>query len=393
MSVRQRPDGRWFFRTWVRLPDGTRRRVFGTPREYGLPNTKVAAKEARTRKVAALLSGQPVKVAAPAKGCGTTVAAFRPVFIEHSEAKNKPSSVAAKQAILDHHIIPLLGDRDLASIDYATIEDVKHALLKKPIGNVTRAARRAEDDDEVERTLTPKTVNNILTVLRRMLMVAKKRGLIAAVPEVEWLRAGEAEFDFLTFEEADLLVDKAAGEGRAMILVALRTGLRLGELLALRWTDVDLPGGRIVVRQNLVRGVVGTPKSGKPREVPLGEEVRAHLKAQRHLRGPLVFCDNDGGFLRVPQVRYVLERACRQAQLRQVGWHVLRHSFASHLAIRGATLKAIQELLGHADIRQTMRYAHLSPDVGRDAVRLLDGGAQAGAQRGVGRGKTGGDAG
>ena len=63
---------------------------------------------------------------------------------------------------------------------------------------------------------------------------------------------------------------------------------------------------------------------------------------------------------------------CRLAGLRQVSWHVLRHTFASHLAMRGAPLKAIQDLLGHATIQMTMRYAHLAPEVARDAVRLLD---------------------
>ena len=80
----------------------------------------------------------------------------------------------------------------------------------------------------------------------------------------------------------------------------------------------------------------------------------------------------DGATLRVPKTRYVMERSCKKAGLRPVGWHVLRHSFASHLAMRGAPLKAIQELLGHATIQMTMRYAHLSPDVSREAVRLLD---------------------
>ena len=64
--------------------------------------------------------------------------------------------------------------------------------------------------------------------------------------------------------------------------------------------------------------------------------------------------------------------ACRRAGLRQIGWHVLRHTFASHLVMKGAPLKAVQELLGHATIEMTMRYAHLSPSVRRDAVKLLD---------------------
>ena len=65
-------------------------------------------------------------------------------------------------------------------------------------------------------------------------------------------------------------------------------------------------------------------------------------------------------------------RACKRAGLRPISWHVLRHTFASHLVMRGVPLKAVQELMGHATIEMTMRYAHLSPDVRRNAVQLLD---------------------
>ena len=114
------------------------------------------------------------------------------------------------------------------------------------------------------------------------------------------------------------------------------------------------------------------PKSGKGRDIPLGDEAIAALKAERHLRGPLVFCDAAGRMWKKNEVKHPLWRACRKAGLRQIGWHVLRHTFASHLVMRGAAMKVVQELLGHATIEMTMRYAHLSPDVKRDAVQLLD---------------------
>ena len=85
-----------------------------------------------------------------------------------------------------------------------------------------------------------------------------------------------------------------------------------------------------------------------------------------------MFCDGDGHMLSKGACKWPLRRACRRAGLRRIGWHVLRHSFASHLVMRGAPLKAVQEMLGHSTIEMTMRYSHLSPDVRRDAVRLLD---------------------
>lgn len=294
---------------------------------------------------------------------------MRCVYVAESRPGDLPHCVLPRRTA--GHILPRLGSLRLDEVTYAVIEDFKLALGQQPIGNVSRR-KNGEPGKAPTRKLNQKSINNALTVLRRMLSIARKRGLIATVPEVAWCRPPSPEFDFLTFEEADRVIAAATDEWRAMITVALRTGLRLGELMALRWQDVDLVAGRLVVKQNIVRGIVGTPKSGKPREVPLSDEALKALTGHRHLRGPLVFGDWDGRTLRVPKVRYAIERACKKAGIRPVCWHVLRHSFASRLAMRGAPLKAIQELLGHATIQMTMRYAHMSPDVARDAVRLLD---------------------
>ena len=86
--------------------------------------------------------------------------------------------------------------------------------------------------------------------------------LIASVPDVEMLKTVWPEFDFVDYEEAERLVKAAEDEWATVILVALRTGMRHGELIALRWEDVDLVAGRIIVRKNCVGGVIGTPKSG-----------------------------------------------------------------------------------------------------------------------------------
>jgi integrase len=135
--------------------------------------------------------------------------------------------------------------------------------------------------------------------------------------------------------------------------------------LALQWDDVDLVTGRLVVSRNLSRGEITTPKNGKTREIPLGDDVLAALK--RH-----VFSKADGSMFTKGECKHPLWRACKRAGLRRIGWHVLRHTFASHLVMRGAPMKAVQELMGHSTMEMTMRYAHLSPDVRKDAVRLLD---------------------
>jgi integrase len=109
-------------------------------------------------------------------------------------------------------------------------------------------------------------------------------------------------------------------EWRTMVLLALRTGMRMGELIALRWQDVDLVAGKVTVKQNAVKGRLGTPKSGKAREIALSNDTIAALKSHRHLCGPLVFCTMDGRMLKYTELRHPLWRACRKAGLRSVQW-------------------------------------------------------------------------
>jgi integrase len=361
MTVRK-SNGRWFYRRWVRVGTGKKRRLYGTPRRFNLPNTRAGAQEAERRAVEEVLSGLPAPGRLVDVDAIPTVSAFAPTYIQHSKAKNKPRSVNSKEQILRDHILPALGSKRLDAVDFAAIEDFKHGLLAKPYRDKPRSA---------------KMVNNALTVLRRMLVLAAKRGHIKSVPEIEWLPVEDADFDFLEFEEADRLVLGAdAGDWRAMIDVALRTGLRQGELLALEWDTIDLERRRIVVVRQVSRGIITSPKGGKSRTVELGEVVTATLRAHRHLRGPLVFCDAAGAMLPAGACKWPLYRAARRAKLRRVGWHVLRHTYASHLAMLGASAKAIQEQLGHATLEMTMRYMHLSPATKQAAARLLDRPAQ-----------------
>lgn len=277
---------------------------------------------------------------------------FAKRFMEtYANTNNKPSEVESKDAILRLHLVLEFGKMRLDQIGVAQIEVYKAKKLK---GNLAR-----------------KTINNHLTVLRKMLATAADWQLLLGPPAVKWLKPPPPEFDFLTFDEAHQLIAGADDRWRAMITVGVRTGLRLGELLALRWTDVDLEGGRLVVRRSVSRGVIGTPKNGRTREVPLSKQALDGLKAQPH-RGPLVFCKADGSMLTKNGTKWPLWNACKNAGLRRIGWHCLRHSFASHLVMRGVPIRTVQELLGHSTIEMTTRYAHLSPDARRDAVKLLD---------------------
>jgi integrase len=334
-------------------------RLSGTPTTIGLADTKVSAEEAERRAVNAALSGKPLVPALPSSS--PTLEVFQTVFLEHSDTKNEYSTTKAKRQILRDHLVPAFGPLPLDAITFAKIEDFKHYLV------------RAETAKPPGKELSHKTANNVLTVLRRLLVLAHRRGELAAVPIFEWLHNEPSDFDFLDFDDSEALISAAdLDQWRAMITVAIKCGLRQGELLGLRWSDVDLKNGKLWVRRAIVRGRVKLPKNRKPREIPLGDDVRAALQAHRHLRGELVFCDEEGNRLTNGECKWPLYRACAKAGLRRVGWHVLRHTFGSQLASQGVSMRQIQLLMGHQSIKTTERYAHLSPHVARDAVKRLD---------------------
>src|SRR5262245_55273729 len=136
--------------------------------------------------------------------------------------------------------------------------------------------------------------------------------------------------------------------------VALKTGLRQGELIGLQWSDLDVDRGKLHVRRTIWRGHVGPPKGGRARVVDLPASVVDALKSHRHLKGPFVFCAPDGAILTPGQLKAPLQKALRCSGISrpegQIGWHDLRHTYGSHLAMRGVPLKVIQELMGHATI-------------------------------------------
>jgi integrase len=279
---------------------------------------------------------------------------FVPDFMaNHAKVNNKPSEVTAKDKNFRVHLLPAFGSFKLDEIRARDIDRYSAKKLKSG--------------------LSPKTINNTLTLLRKTLATAQRWEIIETVPTINWLKVPPSEFRFLDFDEARKFLAAAEHEPLwyAMVLTAMRTGLRNGELRALRWVDVDLVAGKLIVRQAAAKQVVGTPKSHKHREVPLTDETVKVLRDKRSLM-KLVFPHPDGRMWTQDECDRPLRRISRRAGLPAVSWHVLRHTFASHLAMRGAPMKAIQELLGHAHIATTLRYAHLSPSAKRDAVALLE---------------------
>jgi integrase len=203
-------------------------------------------------------------------------------------------------------------------------------------------------------------------IVRAILNHARTQGWIEQDPtsavEPQQVRYS-GDYDYYSHEEIHSLLRAAAHEQDAAIyLTAAMTGLRRGELIALRWRDVDFPGHAIRVRANFSFGQLVTPKSGKVRSVPMVPDVAQALAllSQRELftsDDDPVFAGPAGGHLDASALRRRYTAALKRAGLRSLPFHSLRHHFGS-MAVNRASLVQVQEWMGHSEIQTTARYLH-----------------------------------
>ena len=151
-----------------------------------------------------------------------------------------------------------------------------------------------------------------------------------------------------------------------LVRVAAYAGLRRGELLALRWRDVDFAGSALTVARAMSAGVESTTKSGRVRRVPLADQAAAaldRLSRRKHFTAPgeLVFCNGFGRPLDGSALRRRYRRAQEAAEVRPLRFHDLRHTFGSLLAARGVDVVTIQKAMGHSALSTTSRYLHARP--------------------------------
>ncbi len=350
MSVKVRPyrRGGWEVDILALLPDGTRirerRRAPGSSRSAAL-----RWGQARERELVVHGLPQPKKEV-------PTLQEFVPRFLDGYARANrqKPSGIAAKETALRVHVVPALGTKTLDAISNEDVQRLKAQLAHK----------------------APKTVNNTLTVLNTLLRVAVEWGVVDRMPcTIRLLRTSQGEAAFHDFDEYERLIEAAKFVDTQAYLVVLLggdAGLRCGEIMALEWSDVDVAKRQLRVERSEWKGRVTSPKGGRTRVVPMTVRLASTLAAHRHLRGPRVLCREDGRPLSQKIVRVLVQKAARRAKLAHQGVHILRHTFCSHLSMRGAPARAIQELAGHQDLSTTQRYMHLSPAAIDRAIRLLD---------------------
>jgi integrase len=182
------------------------------------------------------------------------------------------------------------------------------------------------------------------------------------VTHVRPLRVNNRRLRYLSQEEMGRLLTVADACLRPMVITALHTGLRRGEMFALTWPEVDFRHGVVRVLQT---------KNGERREIPMSRTLRATLEQlPRRVDTDVVF-PGQAGRERV-SIRGRFQRALSEAGIDGFVWHDLRHTFASYLVMAGVNLTSVKELMGHKTIAMTLRYAHLAPDFQRDAINRLD---------------------
>ena len=263
---------------------------------------------------------------------------------------NRLSEQQHKEGCLRLYLVPFFGKYPLDKISNLDVENFKAKIMKTK--------------------LCEASINHFLSTLSTCLKTAVDLGIIKSIPRIKRLRVAPDKFDYLTEEEAELLLAHAEGLIKEMIIFALKTGVRFGELIALDWNDVDFQEKQITIRRSIVRGIMGGTKSNKIRYIPLIQSV-SDMLIKRSKDNGFVFLRNGKPFTQHYCCKK-LYQACRKSGLRKIGWHKLRHTFASHLAQRGINVQTIKELLGHASIMTTMRYAHLSPSTLRVAMNVLE---------------------
>lgn len=344
------------------------------------PSGKKAAELAAIKIRARLAEGDTCSLEpTPAAAGPITLARFAEGWlVSHAGQTCKASTVKIYGVNLRLHVLPELGARPVAGVGRADCRQL-----------IARCR---------EKGLSAKSVANVCRTLSSLLTQAVEDGLLPANPALRlgryYRRSDEPRHEILplTRDEASVFLEAArqhAPREYPLFLCALRTGMRLGELLAVQWGDVDFHGRFVEVRRNLVAGRITTPKNGKTRRVDMSGQLTDTLRAlliarkgEALRRGwghipDWVFCNEAGGALNGDNLRHrAFHRVLAQAGLRKIRFHDLRHTYASLLIQNTESLAYVRDQLGHASIQLTVdTYGHLIPGANRQAVDRLDDGA------------------
>lgn len=363
-SVYQRKDGLWVASVSLGMVNGKRKRKY----IYGKTRAEVNRKRIQLQHE--LNRGVPIQTT------GTTMAGFLERWLETIKPSVRPRTFQSYQMIVNHHLVPAIGRIRIEKLTQQHVHELMSA--------------------KAQAGLSPRSVANIRNVLRAALNQAMKWDLAPrnVATLVDPPKPSTYEPTILSRAQAAQMLETLRGDRlEALYALALSVGLRQGEVLGLRWEDVDLEKGSIAIRRQLqvIDGVqvLTEPKSKTSRRtIPLPaaviDRLRAHRKHQleeRILAGGrwqgqwnLVFTTPIGTPLDGSNLRKHFKEALQAAGLPAMRFHDMRHSAASMLAALGVHPSVAQRILGHANISTTLAvYTHVEQVAMRDATDLMGG--------------------
>jgi len=261
-------------------------------------------------------------------------------YLEYSKVNKESTTYRGDYSNMRANLLPFFSGKFLHKIDAGMIEDFK-----------TKKAAKGEFV----------AANRSLALLKHMFTIAIERGYANTNPvkKVKMFKEPKGRLRYLSLFEIDRLLKELKGMDRSIVITALNTGMRKGEILNLKWGDIDLVNGFINIENT---------KSGEARGIPINDQLKQELlNIQRY--GNFVFSKKDGRPYGNPRKGF--ESALKRTGIENFRFHDLRHTFASHLAMNGEQLLTIASLLGHKSINMTMRYSHLSQGHLKEAVNFL----------------------
>lgn len=324
--------------------------------DYFDPHGKRIRKSFKTKKEATAELAKRVSLIAEGRyldvkrECTTTFGELLDKYEENF--KHQPSWQTCKKYMVVELRTYFGENTIIANIRYVDLETYRNTLMQKPTKHDTQRATAS--------------VNRAVALLRHIFTKAVEWEMIEQSPFNNGrslvMKENNQRLRFLTEDEIPAVLDACPDYLRDIVECVLNTGMRKGEVLGLKWDQV---------RNDFI--YLTKTKSNKDRQIPVNVAVETLLKKIRrdkHLTSPYVFTYQGEP---VKDVKRSFASVIKKVGVTDFTFHDLRHTFASHFVMRGGSLKSLQELLGHASLTMTLRYAHLAESHQRQAVSLLDG--------------------
>ena len=372
-SLRKRKDGRWEGRYTAGHDPETGKAIY----KNVLGRTKTETAEKLKAAIGASMEVDDTKKPDDTKRENYTVSEWPEVWLEDwARMSLRPSTYQTYKGFMNNHIGPRIGKTPLEKLTSLELQKLYKKLLTS--GRIDRVESKHQ-----AKGLSPKTVRNIHQIIASAMKLAKEQKIIAtdptegcALPKLE-----HKEMKTLPIEQLTSFLWEAKDSGVfEMYYVELATGLRRGELLGLKWEDIDFEHGNLRVKRQVARingEVVEAPLKTKNayRTLPLAEDTIQVLKQQRNKTGssPWVFPSPTSGPISPDSVLHMLHRVLKRAGLPKVRFHDLRHTFATLAIQNGVDIKTVSGMLGHFSAGFTLdTYAHVTTAAQKEAARTME---------------------